>query len=194
MQPEPISPGEPPTPPKARKTRLLLLGGITLLVLIIVSSLLAVALLPKKAATSGPSTPTIPAGFQPFSTPYFSIIYPQGWSINPGTSPISYEFYGGSAQTLYVYVDPTGGVPFIETGIDCSFLPYVTISGPSDVTFAGEAWSRRTCDTNFDRTVVEAVNHNGTLFTIMYSSLLENFDLDVAQYYQPMERSFKFLS
>lgn len=200
MQSEPISssgpvpPGKPPSPQKTRKTRLLLLSGIVLLVLV-VSSILAVVLLPKKPSTSGPSTPTVPAGFQQFSSTYFSIIYPLGWSVNPTTSPIGDEFYN-PAQSFDVSIDlnESGLNEYEYTALLCSGPLDTNSSSPDNVKIGGVSWVRRTCDNPPFHTVVEAAFHQGNLFSITYFSNQDNFSADAAQYYQPMEQSFTFLS
>lgn len=42
--------------------------------------------------------------------------------------------------------------------------------------------------------MVESVVHNGNVFSINYFSLQATYSRDAAQYYQPMEQSFTFLS
>lgn len=207
MQAEPIPPTEPtppagrPAPRKASRTVLLLSA---LVLLVVVGGILAVALLPRKPATPGAaatstptiaatSTPTLPAGFQSFSNNYFSMIYPQNWTLSaPDISPDGEQF-AGSLQTFTVYIDTTGNAnPTRDTQAFC--LGSTNVSAPTMVTIGGDQWVRTSCDHFGGHFVDEEVVHHGVGFNIIYNSLINNYPADAAQYYQPMERSFTFLN
>lgn len=202
----PAGPGGPP--PKKGKTGLII-GIVVVLLVLIIGGILGVVLLrkgsntPGTTGTSATATPkatatqAVPSGFQKFSNSDFSVVYPQAWTAK--ASGTGEQFTSASGQIFEVDVNQgTGSANNAAAAFDdtyCSIIGNVT-AGPTTVTIGGEQWTQEECQDK-DGTlasVVEAVAHNGNLFSIAYLSLLDTFQTDKTQFYQPMEQSFKFLS
>lgn len=198
----PVGPGGPP--PKKGKTGLII-GIVVVLLVLIVGGILGVVLLkkgpntPGTTGTSATATPkatatqAVPSGFKQFSNTDFSVIYPQDWTAKSSSN--GEQFTSASGQIFEVDITSGGSDASVFDDAYCGVIGKVT-AGPTTVTIGGEQWTQEECqdqDGTLD-SVVEAVAHNGNLFSIAYLSLIDTIQTDKTQFYQPMEQSFKFLS
>ena len=203
--PQPGFPGGPGAPPPKKGKSGLIIGIVVVLLVIIVGGVLAFALLKKGPNTTGTNgtsatatpkataTQAVPSGFQQFSNSNFSVIYPQAWTAKASSS--GEQFTSASGQIFEVDITSGGSDPSVFDSAYCGVIGKVT-AGPTTVTIGGEKWTQEECqdqDGTLD-SVVEAVAHNGNLFSIAYLSLIDTIQTDKTQFYQPMEQSFKFLS
>ena len=185
----------------------MIIGIVVVLLILIIGGILAVALLGGKknnnntsnnSPTSVPATATqsVPNGFKSFSNSDFSLIYPQDWTPATSSSSDNGEtFTSATGQEFEVDVSQGESDPKAFDDIFCSVIGSVT-AGPTTVSIAGEQWTQEECEDQ-DGTlhaVIEAVVHNGNLFSITYFSLGDTYPTDKTQFYQPMEKSFQFKS
>ena len=151
-----------------------------------------------------PPSPTPPLGFVWYTSAdrTFHIAYPAGWQVTmtPGT-PATVAFTGpGQNFVVSELGQNPGGTPGEIANTYCQTWQGDVAENPvqtSDVTIAGQDWTRANCDAGVSRPavvlIVEVVSYQGACYQMDYSSPIVEFASDEATYYAQMEQSFRFL-
>lgn len=156
------------------------------------------------ATETPPPSPTPPLGFVGYTSAdrTFYIAYPVGWQVtsSPGT-PASVTFTGSGQNFVVSELGQNpGGTPAEIANSSCQTWQGDVAENPvqtSDVTLAGQDWTRANCDEGVSHPavvlIVEVVSYRGAYYQMEYSSPSVEFASDDATYYATMEQSFRFL-
>lgn len=198
-------------PPRKGKTGMIVIISVIVLVVIVGGVVAALAFTGGKkttnnnnpAATSAPAatpTPAIPSNFKKFSNSRYSIGYPSDWTSDTSSSGTNDEdFTGPTAQIFQVVITPNAS-PGEETLFNSGYCSVLGSSGgtkpsPTSISLGGQQWQQLDCGDNGTlHAIVESVIYKGDLYTLDYLSSSATFDSDRTQFFQPMERSFQFLT
>lgn len=160
------------------------------------------------------SSPSGPPVFRPYSSPFFSITYPENWVIRTSRTTITFSDTPGTYNlAVNVAPDPHGSVSsdqLAEQSLKltrASLLNPQSVNMPSTITLAGVTWSQRAIigDTlsNGQRVAIEVVilttnypehaaNTKGVVLSYLGAKAL--FTQAQSAYFSPMLQAFKFTS
>ena len=169
-------------------------------------------------STSAPARPqTSPSGppvFRPYTSPFFTITYPETWVIRTSSTTITFSDTPGTYNLAVSFApDPHGAVTptqLAEKSLDltkASLLNPQAITMPSTVTLAGVTWSQRAITgntlSNGQKVAIEVVilatnhparsaNTKGVVLTYLGTKSL--FAQAQSTYFTPMLQAFKFIT
>lgn len=171
----------------------------------------------KPAATTGISSPTAVSSMATYRGNGYTIGYPNGWTVNKGSSgSVTFSDPQGVAYlTIEVVPDPGGLISTndeVNTGLQLfqsQAKNYTRVTVASTTTVAGETWSQGAATGDITpkgtsgpvnaKFVVISDNHPANTastqgFSIGYATATQFFDTVNTSYFQPMLQSFKFTS
>lgn len=163
-------------------------------------------------AATPQSSPSGPPVFRPYSSPFFSITYPETWVVRTSSVTITFSNSTGTYNlAVNVAPDPHGTVSsdqLAEKSLDltkASLLTPQTVTMPATVTMAGVTWSQRAITgntlSNGQQVAIEVVilatnypassaNTKGVVLTYLGAKSL--FTQVQTTYFSPMLQTFKF--
>ncbi len=155
-----------------------------------------------------------PPVFRPYSSPFFSITYPETWVVRTSSVTITFSNSTGTYNlAVNVAPDPHGAVSsdqLAEKSLDltkASLLAPQTVTMPATVTMAGVTWSQKAITGNTlsngqqvaIEVVILATNYpassaktKGVVLT--YLGAKSMFTQAQTTYFSPMLQAFKFTS
>lgn len=171
----------------------------------------------KPAPTTVIPSPTAVASMVTYTGNGYTIGYPQGWTVNKGsTGSVTFSDPQGVAYvTIQVVPNPNGLISTgdqVNTGLQIfksQAKNYTKVSVAPTTNVAGETWSQGAATGDVTPTgatspvtakiVVISDNHPANTsstqsFTIGYATAAQVFDMANTTYFQPMLQSFKFTS
>lgn len=160
------------------------------------------------------SSPSGPPVFRPYSSPFFSITYPENWVIRTSRTTITFSDTPGTYNLAVNFApDPHGALSsdqLAEQSLKltrASLLNPQSVSMPSTVTLAGVTWSQRAIIgntlSNGQQVAIEVVilttnypAHSANTKGVVLSYLGAKSLFTQAQntYFSPMLQAFKFSS
>ncbi len=218
MPPQGYPGGMMPPPPQKKKTGLIAVISAVVVVVVVMGSLLALGLGGKgplsslghsSSPTTNSSTPaatatsTIPAGFKVYTSQghLYNVAVPSDWTQSVDDSdPEEVEFTGPANQEAITddFTPESGVTPESYTTTICGVVTGFSSDTPqpTQVTIAGQSWTRVECDSSDGAThvVVEAVSYKGNIASFLFSSDASSFAQNQTQFFSVMERTFAFLN